>query len=175
MQPTASIGSTICTGAVGSVHDPDQCLRQGVSRVQSQSSGDAGRLDVFADWHARIEARQPVDDCVPRDRRVSELAMLLCSLAPGEDPRCHGTGAHELAHGPMHPADVEQMILFAFGEQDVLLDLVQDAIEGMLRNRREKVEWRFGSSDVHALHNAPFEYGARQALPGYNCLGALAV
>src|SRR5215831_3784342 len=139
------------------------------------SSGDARRLRILSDRHAGVEARKPMHDCVTRDRRVSELAMLLRSLARREYPRRHRPGADEPAHGPMHPADVEQMILLAFGHQDVLLDVVQDAVERMLRNRRKEVERRLCAGNVHPLDHAPFKYGARQALPGHDSLGALAV
>ena len=75
-----------------------------------------------------------MDDCVTRSRRIAELAMLLRSLARREDPRRNGPGAHEFTHGPVDPAGVEQVILLAFGKQDVLLNVVQDAVERMLRD-----------------------------------------
>ena len=56
------------------------------------------------------------------------------------------------------------MILLAFGKQDVLLDVVQDAVERLLRDRGEEVEWRLRAGDVHPLDDAPFEYRAWQAL-----------
>ena len=68
--------------------------------------------------------------------------MLLRSLARREYPRRHGPGADELAHRPMDPADIEQMILLAFSQEDILLDVVQDSVERLFRNRREEVEWR---------------------------------
>src|SRR5690348_11365414 len=114
-------------------------------------------------------------DCVPRDCRVPELAMLLRPLARREYPRRHGPGADEFAHGPMDPADIEQMILLAFSQQDILLDVVQDSVERMLRNLREEVERRLGAGNVHPLDNAPFKHGAWQALLGHDGLGALAV
>src|SRR5262245_56382381 len=114
-------------------------------------------------------------DGVARDRRVAKLAMLLCSLARREYPRRHGPGADEFAHGPMDPPDIEQMILLAFGKQDVLLDLVQDTLERVLRNRSQEVEGRLGAGDVHPLDDAPFEYGTRKALPRHEGLGSLAV
>ena len=55
--------------------------------------------------------------------------MLLRSLAGREDSCRHGSGADEFAHGPMDPADIEQMILLAFSKQDILVDVVQDSVE----------------------------------------------
>src|SRR5262245_16605015 len=116
-----------------------------------------------------------MNDRVTRDCRVPELAMLLRSLPRREYPRCHGAGADELSHGSMDPADVEQMILLAFGQQDILLDVVQDSVERMLGNRHEEVEWRLGASDVHALRDAPIEHRAWQTLLGDKSFGGLAV
>src|SRR5262245_64046369 len=104
-------------------------------------------------------------DGVARDRRVAKLAMLPCSLARREYPRRHGPGADEFAHGPMDPPDIEQMILLAFGKQDVLLDLVQDTLERVLRNRSQEVEGRLGAGDVNSLDDAQFEYVSRKTLP----------
>src|SRR5215510_16260300 len=112
----------------------------GIWRSTRSSGGDAGCCRALADRHAGIEAGKPMDDGVTRDRRVSELAMLLGTLASCEYPRRHGPGANELAHGPMHPADIEQVILLTFGQQDVLLDIVQDSIERVLGDCREEIE-----------------------------------
>src|SRR5215475_233396 len=139
------------------------------------SSGESASSRALASQHAGVEARKPMHDGVARDRRISELAMLLRSLARGEYPRRHGPGADEFAHGPMDPSDIEQVILLAFGKQDVLLDVMQDAVERVLRNRSQEVERRLGAGDMHPLDNAPFEYGTRQALPRHEGLGSLAV
>src|SRR5215468_8179977 len=147
----------------------------GIWRFAPSSGGDAGCRRALADRHAGIEAGKPMDDGVTRDRRVSELAMLLGSLASGEYPRRHGPGANELAHGLMHPADIEQVILLAFGQQDVLLDIVQDSIERVLGDCREEIERSLGSGDVHSLDNTPFEHRTRHALLGHKGLGRLAV
>src|SRR5215510_2509131 len=139
------------------------------------SSGESASSRALASQHAGVEARKPMHDGVARDRRISELAMLLRSLARREYPRRHGPGADEFAHGPMDPADIEQMILLAFSQQDILFDVVQDPVERMLRNLSEEVERRLGARNVHALNDAPFEYGAWQALLGHHALGSLAV
>src|SRR5262245_51454398 len=139
------------------------------------SSGESAGSRALANQHAGVEARKPVHDGVARDRRGSKLAMLLCSLARRKYPCRHGPGADEFAHGPMDPPDIEQVILLAFSKQDILLDLVQDAVEGVLRNRSQEVERRLGAGDMHPLDNAPFEYGTRQALPRHQGLGSLAV
>src|SRR5262245_14245542 len=139
------------------------------------SSGESACSRALARQHAGVEARKPVHDGVARDRRVSELAMLLRSLARGKDPRRHRAGADEFAHGPMDPPDIDQVILLAFGKEDVLLDMMQDAVERVLRNRSQEVERRLGAGDMHPLDNAPFEYGTRQALPRHEGLGSLAV
>src|SRR5262245_12637382 len=113
----------------------DRKLRPRLSRLRPSSGGDAGCLRGLTNRHAGIEARKPMYDCVPRDRRVSELAMLLRSFARGEYPCRHGPGADEFAHGPVDPANIEQMILLAFGKQDILLDVVQDSVERVLGDR----------------------------------------
>ena len=92
--------------------------------------------------------------------------MLFRSLARREYPRRHRPSAHELAHGPVHPADMEQVVLLAFSKQDILLHVMQYPVERVLCYRGEEVERRLGAGNVHSLDNAPFEYGARQALPG---------
>src|SRR5690349_8717646 len=89
----------------------------GVSRFPPSSGGDAGCLRGLANRHAGVEARKPMYDCVTRDRRVSKLAMLLRPFARGEYPCGHGPGTNEFAHGPMDPANIEQMILLAFSKQ----------------------------------------------------------
>jgi hypothetical protein len=134
--------------------------------ARTRSSGDAGCFRALANRHARVEARKPSDDFVTRDRRVSELAMLLRSLARSEYARRHGSGADEFAHGPMDLAHIEQVILLAFSQQDILLHVMQYPVERVLCYRGEEVERRLGAGNVHSLDNAPFEYGARQALPG---------
>src|SRR5580693_10465853 len=108
---------------------------------------DACDLRAFADRHAGVEACEPVNNRVTRDRRVAELAMLLRSLARREYPRRHRPGADELAHRPMNPADIEQMILLAFGQQNILLDIVENSVERMLRNLSEEVERRLGAGN----------------------------
>jgi len=55
--------------------------------------------------------------------------MLLPSLARGEDARCHGARANQLAHRPVKPFQIEEVILLAFGQQNVLPDMMQDAVE----------------------------------------------
>ena len=55
--------------------------------------------------------------------------MLLRSLARREYPRRHRPSAHELAHGPVDPAHIEQVILLAFSQQDILLYMVQNAVQ----------------------------------------------
>jgi hypothetical protein len=70
---------------------------------------------------------------------------------------------------------LNKVILLAFRKQDVLLDVVQDAIERVLRDGGEKVERCLGAGDVHSLDNAPFEYRARQALPGDKGFSPVAV
>ena len=101
--------------------------------------------------------------------------MLLRALARREDSRGDGMRADKFVHRPVEPVDVEKVVLLAFRKQDVLLDIVQDAVERVLCDGGEKVERRRGAGNVHSLDNAPFEYGARQALPGDNGFSLLAV
>ena len=101
--------------------------------------------------------------------------MLLRPLARGEDPRGDGTRAHELMHRAVDPVNVEKMVLLAFRKQDVLLDVVQDAVERVLSDGGEKIERRLGAGDVHSLCYAPVEYRTRRALQSHERLGPLAV
>ena len=75
---------------------------------------------------------------MPRDRGVAELAMLLSALAGGEYPRRYRPSAHQFTHRPVHPADIEKVILLALGEKDVLFDVVQDPIQRGLGDGGER-------------------------------------
>ena len=55
--------------------------------------------------------------------------MLLCAFPGGEDPRRHRMRTYEFAHRAVDPIDIKEMILVTFGEQNILLDIVQDAIK----------------------------------------------
>src|SRR5215471_15053196 len=67
------------------------------------------------------------------------------------------------------------MVLLAFGEQNVLLHIVQNAFERVLRYRGEEIERRLGSRDVHSLRDTPVEHRARQTFFGYKRLGCFAI
>ena len=105
----------------------------------------------------------------------AELAMLLRPFPGGEDARRHGPGADEFAHRPVNPAYVEQVILLAFRQHDVLLQVVQNPVQGVLLDRNEEVPRRLRAGDVHPLGDAPFENGTWQALRGNERGGPLAV
>jgi hypothetical protein len=112
---------------------------------------------------------------MPRDRGVSKLTMLLGPLTRREDPRRHRLGADQLVHCSVDPSDIEQVILLAFSEKNVLFDVVENTIERVLGDRRQKIKGRFGPCDMHPLDDAPFEDEARLTLLGDEGLGALAV
>ena len=54
--------------------------------------------------------------------------MLLGSLARREDARGDGVGADQLTHRSIEPFDVEKVVLFAFSQQNILPDVVKDAV-----------------------------------------------
>jgi hypothetical protein len=86
-------------------------------------------LDVADAPQVGIEARQPGYDFLTCHDGIPQLAMLLRSLACCEDPRRHGPGANEFAHGPVDPAHTEQVILLAFSKKDILFHVVQNTIQ----------------------------------------------
>src|SRR5262249_2999048 len=90
--------------------------------------------------------------------------MLLGTLARGEDPRGDRMRADELAHRSVNPVNVKKVVLLPFRQQDVLLDVVQNAVQRVLRDRRQKIEGYAGTGDVHSLRYAPVEHGVRRAL-----------
>src|SRR5262249_7423471 len=53
------------------------------------------------------------------------------------DARGHGTCTDQLAHRAIQPSDVEQVVLLAFREQNVLFHTMQNSFKRVLRDRRE--------------------------------------
>src|SRR5262249_58243001 len=100
--------------------------------------------------------------------------MLLGTLARGEDPRGDRMRADELAHRSVNPVNVKKVVLLPFRQQDVLLDVVQNAVQRVLRDRRQKIEGYAGTGDVHSLRYAPVEHGVRRALLCHEWLSSLA-
>ena len=75
----------------------------------------------------------------------------------------------------VNPVNVEKVVLLPFRQQDILLDVVQNAVERVLRDGREKIERRPGTGNMHPLRYAPVEHRVRRALVGHECLSSLAV
>src|SRR6266536_2371357 len=145
------------------------------TRIGNINATPAATISRYGRRHVGIEPRQPPQDLLARKRGVAQLSMLLGTLARGEDPRGYGLGADELAHRPVEPVNVKKMVLLTFRQQDVLLDVVKDAVKRVLRDGGKKIERRPGTRDVHPLRYAPVEHGARRALLCHECLSPLAV
>src|SRR5262249_59405595 len=86
-------------------------------RTARPARGTASRVNRR---HRRIEPGEPADDFFACQGRIADLAMLLRPFPRREYPRRDGTRTDELAHRPVEPLDVEQVILLAFRQQPVL-------------------------------------------------------
>ncbi len=98
-------------------------------RVRSAKS--VGRSTAARAALARA-ATQPANDLVAGECGVADLTVLLGTLAGGEDAGGDGVGTCELTRGAVDPAGVEEMVVFAFGEEDVLGDVLEDALKVVL-------------------------------------------
>jgi len=54
-------------------------------------------------------------------------------------------------HCPVEIVDVEEMVLLALGQQDVLLHVTKDSVQRVLRNRGQEIERSRRASDVGSL------------------------